>query len=266
MSKSLKNLTSILILLFLAPIIIATIQTPLLTGQTEQEEKKKEDIPVVYAAQLDKQPVVQEIIEPKKAFVYFTHSQEAFQPILAAKGEKIAIYHPISNITTFQEQINLQFAFQQLEATFLENYNKKEMDDYNSIRPLVQNAIGQNKYDIILDIHRDSAKANVTTLKSGEESYAKFIFVIGREHPNYRWNEQLAQNLSNQLNKLVPGISRGILPKEGKGVDGVYNQDLSPNLLNVELGGIDNNEQEINRSIAILAKALSNMLNEDLPS
>ncbi|SER83698.1 stage II sporulation protein P [Psychrobacillus sp. OK032] len=269
MAKSLKNLTSILILLFLAPIIIATVQTPLFIAQPEQvEEKKKEDIPVVYAAQLEKkQPVVQEVLmEPQKAFVYFTHSHEAYQPILAAQGEKIAIYHPISNITTFQDQINAQFAFHQLEATFLENYNKKEMDDYNSIRPLVQEAIGQNGYDIVLDIHRDSAKANVTTLKSGEESYAKFIFVIGGEHPNYRWNEQLAQNLSNQLNKLVPGISRGILLKEGRGVDGVYNQDLSRNLLVVELGGIDNNEQEINRSIAILAKALSNMLNEQLPS
>lgn len=268
MAKSMKNLTSILILLFLAPIIIATIQTPLFMAQPEQvEEKKKEDIPVVYAAQLEKNPVVQEVItEPKKAFVYFTHSQEAYQPILAAQGEKIAIYHPISNITTFQDQINAQFALHQLEASFLENYNKKEMDDYNSIRPLVQQAIGQKDYDIILDIHRDSAKANVTTLKSGEASYAKFIFVIGREHPNYRWNEQLAQNLSNQLNKLVPGISRGVLPKEGKGVDGVYNQDLSNDLINVELGGIDNTEEEINRSIAVLAKALSNLLNEQLPS
>jgi len=249
MAKSLKNLTSILILLFLAPIIIAIVQTPLFISQPEQVvEKKKEDIPVVYAAQLEKNPVVHEVImQPKKAFVYFTHSQEAYQPILAEQGEKLAIYHPISNITTFQDQINAQFAFHQLETTFLENYNKQKMDDYNSIRPLVQEAIGQDQYDIVLDIHRDSAKANVTTLKVGEESYARFIFVIGAEHPNFRWNEQLAQNLSNQLNKLVPGISRGILVKEGKGVDGVYNQDLSKNLLNVELGGIDNNEQEINR-------------------
>ena len=95
------------------------------------------------------------------------------------------------------------------------------MDDYNTIRPFVQQAIAQNEYDIVLDIHRDSARANVTTLKNGEESYAKFIFVIGGEHDNYRWNEQLAQNLSDQLNKLVPGISRGILLKAGKGVDGV---------------------------------------------
>jgi len=271
MVKSLKNVVSILLLLFLAPIIIATVQTPLFPQQqqqtaTKEVTPKEEGTTVVYAAQLETKTNVSEILEPKKAFVYFTHSQEAYKPILAAKGEKIATYHPENNITSFQEQITAQFALHQLEADILGPESTGNAKQYNSIRPFVQEAIGQKEYDIILDIHRDSAKANVTTLKNGEESYAKFIFVIGREHPNYKWNEQLAQNLSNQLNKLVPGISRGILPREGKGVDGVYNQDLSAHLLNVELGGIENNEQEINRSIAVLAKAISNILNEqELP-
>lgn len=264
MANSLKNLTSILILLFLAPIVIATIQTPLVTQQPE--EKKKEETPIVYAAQLESPPIVSEITNPKKAFVYFTHYQEAYQPILAAKGEKVSVYHPESNITTFQEQLTAQFAFHQVESEFLDDYNKQEIKDYHTIRPFVQNALAHDKYDIILDIHRDSMKANVTTLKVGEESYAKFIFVIGAEHDNYRWNEQLANNLSDQLNKLVPGISRGVLVKSGKGVDGVYNQDLAKNLLVVELGGVDNNEQEINRSIAILAKAISNMFYEPIAS
>ncbi|TQR19267.1 stage II sporulation protein P [Psychrobacillus vulpis] len=264
MAKSLKNLTTILLLLFLAPIIIATIQTPLVTQQTE--EIKKEDKPIVYAAQLDSKADVTEIVEPKKAYVYFTHSHEAFLPILAASEEKISVYHPVNNITSFQDQIAAQFAFHQVETEFLEKDSTKEMDDYHTIRPFVQDALAHSEYDIVFDIHRDSAKANVTTLQSGNESYAKFIFVIGGEHPNYRWNEQLANNLSDQLNKLVPGISRGILVKSGKGVDGVYNQDLAKNLLVVELGGIDNTEQEINRSIAILAKAVSNMFHQQIAS
>jgi len=271
MAKSLKNVVSILLLLFLAPIIIATVQTPLFPQQKEQTAtkevtpKEESTTAVVYAAQLETKTAAPEILEPKKAFVYFTHSQEAYKPILAAKGEKIATYHSENNITSFQEQITAQFAVHQLETDILGPESTGDAKQYDSIRPFVQQAIGQKEYDIILDIHRDSAKANVTTLINGEERYAKFIFVIGREHPNYKWNEQLAQNLSDQLNKLVPGISRGILPREGKGVDGVYNQDLSKILLNVELGGIDNNEQELNRSIPVLAKAISNMLNEDLP-
>ncbi|WP_391116117.1 stage II sporulation protein P [Psychrobacillus sp. L3] len=264
MANSLKNLTSILLLLFLTPIIIATIQTPLSSKQIV--ENKKEDTPVVYAAQLESKPDITEIIEPKKAFVYFTHAHEAYRPILADKGEKIAIYDPITNISTFQEQIAAQFAFHQVDTQFLEDHNPDVMDNYYTIRPFVQNAIAHSDYDIVLDIHRDAQKAKVTTLQIGEETYAKFIFVIGGEHANYKWNEQLAQNLSDQLNKLVPGISRGIIVKTGKGVDGVYNQDLAKNLLVVELGGVDNTEQEVDRSIAILAKAISNMFNQQIPS
>ena len=42
MANSLKNLTSILLLLFLAPIIIATVQTPLLPQQKLRQNRKEE--------------------------------------------------------------------------------------------------------------------------------------------------------------------------------------------------------------------------------
>lgn len=43
---------------------------------------------------------------------------------------------------------------------------------------------------------------------------------------------------------------------KGKGVNGVYNQDLAPNMLLIELGGIDNTEDELERTMAILAQAI----------
>ena len=277
MAKSLKNVVSILLLLFLAPIIIATVQTPLFPQQKEQTVTKevipKEVIPkeesnaaVVYAAQLDTKTAVSEIVEPKKAFVYFTHSQEAFKPILAAKGDKIATYHPENNITSFQEQITSQFAFHQLETEIMGPETTGDARQYNSIRPYVQEALAHNEYDIVLDLHRDSVNANVATLKVGDESYAKIYIVVGGEHANHKWNEQLANNLSIQLNKLVPGISRGVVVKSGKGVNGVYNQDLSKNAILVELGGIDSTEVEVNRTIAILAKAVSNLFHQQITS
>lgn len=273
MTNTLKKLTSILLLLFLAPIIIAIIQTPLMTETTTEKvtEKKKEEIPVVYAAQIETPPVTQtqtvaEILPPRKAFVYFTHWQEAFKPILAASGEKIEIYHQEKNITNFQEQITAQFAFHQVETEFLSLENPSETKNYNSVRPFVKDALSQNNYDIILDIHRDSAKAATTTLQVGEESYAKLMFVVGGEHENYKWNLQLANKLTEELNTLVPGIARKVTVKVGDGVDGVYNQDLNKNSALIELGGIDSTEVELNRSIAILAKAISNILNEQVVS
>ena len=270
MTNTLKKLTSILLLLFLAPIIIATVQTPLSVDVSTEKpvEKKKEDIPVVYAAQIETPPppvteTVAEILpQPRKAFVYFTHWQEAFKPILAVSGEKVDIYHPERNITSFQEQITAQFAMHNVETDFLTSDNPHNTKDYHTVRPLVEKALSQNNYDIVLDIHRDSAKAKATTLQVGEESYAKIMLVVGGEHANYKWNEQLANKLSEQMNTIVPGISRGVFLKTGKGVDGVYNQDLNKNTILIELGGIDSTEVELNRTIAILAKAVSNVFDQ----
>lgn len=37
--------------------------------------------------------------------------------------------------------------------------------------------------------------------------------------------------------------------------NGVYNQDLSGQAILIEVGGVDNTEEELNRSIDVLAKA-----------
>ena len=41
------------------------------------------------------------------------------------------------------------------------------------------------------------------------------------------------------------GLSRGIFIKDRKSGNGVYNQDLSPNALLIEMGGVDNTPEEL---------------------
>ena len=134
---------------------------------------------------------------------------------------------------------------------------------YDAIRPHVKQKIAEKQYDIILDIHRDALNRDRTTVDHEGVSYAKVAIVIGQENGNYRWNEALAERISDRMNELVPNISRGLLPKKGHGVDGNYNQDLSRNLLLIEIGGIDNTEEEINRTIAVLSKAAADVLNAE---
>lgn len=47
---------------------------------------------------------------------------------------------------------------------------------------------------------------------------------------------------------------------KGDHVDGIYNQDLALNMVLIELGGIENTQEEINRTISLLAKAISIVL------
>ena len=54
--------------------------------------------------------------------------------------------------------------------------------------------------------------------------------------------------MKDEMEKLVPGITRSIISKGGAGVDGKYNQDLHPSLILIELGGIGNSEEELNQN------------------
>ena len=62
------------------------------------------------------------------------------------------------------------------------------------------------------------------------------------------------------MNQIIPNISRGIIEKKGSGVDGVYNQDLAKEMILVEIGGIDNTEDEVYRTVAVMAQAVANSI------
>ena len=69
-------------------------------------------------------------------------------------------------------------------------------------------------------------------------------------------NLSTAEKINTIANKYYPGLSRGIYKKEGPGVDGIYNQDISPNSILIEVGGVDNNIDEVLNT----TEAISNIL------
>ena len=117
----------------------------------------------------------------------------------------------------------------------------------------------KNKYQSLkyfIDIHRDSVNKNVSTANINGKSYAKILFVVGLEHNNYTENLKTMENINKISNKYYPGLSRGIYKKEGAGVNGIYNQDISSNSILIEVGGVGNNIEEVLNT----TEALSNIL------
>ena len=72
---------------------------------------------------------------------------------------------------------------------------------------------------------------------------------------------QIATNL---FNEYYPGISRGIYKKEGPGVDGIYNQDISPNSILIEVGGYQNNIEEVFNTIEAISNILYIYIKDDV--
>jgi len=107
-----------------------------------------------------------------------------------------------------------------------------------------------------IDLHRDSEKKKYTTTTINGINYAKIMLLVGLDHKNYKENLEEATKINNLLNKMYPGISRGIYKKSGPGVNGIYNQDYSKYVFLFEIGGVENNISEVNNTITALSEVL----------
>ncbi|MER2090524.1 MAG: stage II sporulation protein P [Sporosarcina sp.] len=254
MKKTLQIWGTLILFLFLFPVIITTVPE----GQPAKSSKLvKEPSYMVYAANIMEEEIAQ--TADGKALLYFTHWTEAFKPVTQAKDGKITVSHQTENITKFGEKLKTQLLFNGIETDVL-SVEVPHTGAYRKIRPYVEKQIKDKKYDLIIDLHRDSVGPNITTTSFEEEKYAKVAFVIGMEHPNFERNRAKAVQLKNEMELLVPGITRDLVMKHGAGVDGKYNQDLDASLLVLELGGIGNKEDELNRTIAVVAKAAATVI------
>ena len=123
----------------------------------------------------------------------------------------------------------------------------------------------KNTYNTLkyyIDIHRDSVNKKLTTVNINNKNYARILFVVGLEHQNYQKNLDFATEINSLFDKQYPGLSRGIYKKEGEGVNGIYNQDISENVMLIELGGVDNNIDEVLNTINAISDILSKYIGE----
>ena len=95
------------------------------------------------------------------------------------------------------------------------------------------------------------SKINIITIN--DKKYAKVLFVVGLDYENYQPNLDLANSLNNLINSKYPGLSRGVLKKSGKNVNGIYNQDLKNNIVLIECGGYQNNIDEVMNTMIALS-------------
>lgn len=138
------------------------------------------------------------------------------------------------------------------------NYNYS----YVASRYYIEDAINKNpSLNFFIDLHRDAlSKANSTTNIDGK-NYAKVLFVVGLEHANYQKNLDLANTLNQKIAFKYPNLTRGVITKAGANVDGIYNQDIHPNMILLELGGNENTIDEVLNTIEVISIILKEHLN-----
>ena len=148
-----------------------------------------------------------------------------------------------------------------IESSKIKDYLKKNKlkysDSYEASRYYLEKNLNNN-YELILDIHRDSLRRKYTLYEKDNKKYARILFIIGSSNKNYKKNKEVAENLNNRLNSKYKGISRGVTIRE----DTTYNQDLNSKIILVKIGGIDNTLEELNNTIEVFSKVISDYIKE----
>ena len=120
--------------------------------------------------------------------------------------------------------------------------------------------MNNNNFDLLIDIQRDSLSDTSVTINN--KQYAKILFVLGLDNPNYLENKEILIKMNDYLNTNYPGLSKGILEKQDDKVNNIYNQDLGKNIILTLIGGVDNTYEEVNNSTEIMALMIYNFLGD----
>lgn len=217
-------------------------------------ESKKEIISFAYVE-----------VEKPKIYIYNSHQGEMYAKTYLEE------YNITPNVLMASQMLSEKLNKLGIETlveenNILEYMNKNGLDhseSYIASRHFLEKII--NKYksmELYIDLHRDSINHDASYINIDGKDCAKILFVIGLEYETYQNNLNIVEQINNIINTKYPGLSRGIMKKEGYGVNGVYNQDLSSNIILIEIGGYENNIDEVNNTLELLSIALKEYLDE----
>lgn len=204
-----------------------------------------------------------EIINNPKVYIYNTHQLEAYDNIDNKNYDIVPTVQMASYLLKDKlNNYNIPTIVEMGSISDLLNTNGWNYSySYKASRYFLLDAIEKYKnLDLIIDLHRDSISHESSTIEYNGKKYAKILFVIGTDYDTYSNNLEIANRLDNMLKKEIPTISRGVITKGGKGVNGVYNQDLNNKIILIECGGNENSLDEIINTINVLSKVIKEYL------
>lgn len=203
----------------------------------------------------------------KAVLIYHTHNQESWVSELGLSPKEANKAHDKEiNITLVGKRLKEQLEAKGIGVVhYTTDYSSTEKDynwyrSYNYSRKTVQEALAANRdIEFVFDLHRDDSQRDQAVLEANGTTYARVFFVIGQKNKNWQQNEAFAAKLQEELEAILPGISRGIWAKKTSEGNAEYNQSLSPNSILIEVGSVHNTLDEAYRTADVLAEAIANL-------
>lgn len=190
--------------------------------------------------------------EGPQILILHTHATEAYTP---DGGDT---YLPSDNSRTLGEGQNMLRVGDEMERVFTEMglnvIHDRSLYDYPKYAGAYsRSGAGVKEYleryptvKLVLDVHRDALVGGdgtvykvVTDIDGVKTAQVMLVVGSGEGHPNWEKNLTLAAKLQKNLDTLYPTLARPMTLRQS-----VYNQDLAPGSLLVEVGSHGNTLQE----------------------
>ncbi len=183
--------------------------------------------------------------------IYHTHFTESFLPssqVLFSEDMDLSVCRLGKELARLLQE---QYGFVVIHHQQV--YDQPRRYAYEKARPAIESLLqGQEQIGLVLDLHRDGVSRASTTAELGGSPLGRILFVIGSLHQEFGTNLKFTLRLQQELESLIPGLSRGIRQQNF-----VYNQDLHPYSVLVEIGGHENSIEEALRAVPYLAEAVA---------
>ena len=253
----------------------------LVLGAAGYEQAEETRIPLVIEviAPADTQQNDARMMQRPRVLLYHTHTWEAYEMTQDAQ------YTPTETWRTKDERHNMVRVGEELDRCLTELgfevvHDKTAFEPptlssayTRSLEMLERRLEAGERYDYILDIHRDAYSGTYNGRNSAEsngKNLAYVMMLVGKgtgatnsgfdERPDWPKNLELAQRMTDSMNAQVDGVCRDVKIKTGR-----FNQHVSTSALLIEVGNNINTLQEALDVCPVIASALHQVYVQDHP-
>lgn len=187
----------------------------------------------------------------KTVYIYNTHDLENYSDDNIYSASSLLEENLKKDIHVIKETLKT--------SELLKKENKKNEDSFKTSRVYLEEANKNNKIDLYIDLHRSDSNYQDTTIETKDKKLAKIEFIVELVGDYSEVNNEIANKINAKLNEEYPNISTISTRKTSN-----INQDLTGNMIFINIGGHENNLEEVENTILILSNVIKEILYEEI--
>ncbi|MEL7566663.1 MAG: stage II sporulation protein P [Dehalobacterium sp.] len=192
--------------------------------------------------------------------IYCTHSAESYVPsqgVEKLEGKNGGVFLVAEHL---KDTLEHNYGIKAVLSDTIHDYPDWSKSYANSLATLEKMKKDYPSIQIFIDVHRDAlTPKDTTTTEIDGTKASKIMFVVGSDtrlpHPNWKQNQDFVQKIANQMEKMYPGLLKGVRVQDGR-----YNQHVSPHAILLEMGGTENTLEETLQSAEMFAAVINNLV------